>query len=121
MKFSKKEKKVRPAKPNTIVLRPRDKGGYSFEHVLNAAGPMWLYNGRFVYLYYANGGNSLESYEPPSEIKMLPDKLFRAFHWDPVKRLLAYKMSLLDKVNMGLGVAVVGILAFIIFLMMDTG
>ncbi len=104
--------------PNTLVIRPAKQGGVSFEYVANPPGDTWLYRGNYCYLCRQQE-DKLEAYVPSDEIGCLPDKLYRALKWDSTRRLLAYRNTLLDKVNMGLTVALVCILAFLIFLILN--
>lgn len=104
--------------PNSIVIRKAEQGGISFEFVKDPPGKPWLFGGRYVNLLKQVDGH-LEEYEPPDEIICLPDKLYRGLHWEPARRLLAYKSTLFDKLNLGIGIALVGILAFIIFLIIS--
>lgn len=118
--MKKREKRKQPTPvPNCLVIRPVKQGGVSYEYLENPPGQPWIFRGRPTYCAIQNGGAELSAYDPPDEIQALPDKLFRGLHWEPTRRLLAYRPSLLDKVNMWLGVALVGILVFIIFLLIS--
>lgn len=103
---------------NCIVIRPTDKGGISYEWVQEPPGQPWIFRGRMTHCAIQKDDH-LEAFEPPDEIICLPDKLYRGLHWEPATRLLAYRPTWMDKVNMWLGIALVGILVFIIFLMMN--
>lgn len=104
--------------PNTLVIRPAKQGGISHEYVESPPGDTWLYHGAYTYVAKQVNGH-LEEYNPGDEIICLPDKLFRALKWESTRRLLAYRNTFLDKVNTGLAVALVAILAFLIFLILN--
>ena len=112
-----KRKQASPL-PNCLVIRPVNQGGVSYEYIKDPPGQPWIFRGRPTYCATQSNG-ALEAYDPPDEIISLPDKLYRGLHWEPARRLLAYRPTMLDKVNMWLGVALVGILVFIIFLLLN--
>ncbi len=104
--------------PNTLVIRPAKRGGVSHEYVADPPGEPWLFHGEYTYLCKQENGH-LEEYNPDDTIICLPDKLYRALKWDSTRRLLAYRSTTLDKINAGLSVALIVILAFIIFLVIN--
>lgn len=104
--------------PNAIIFRSAAQGGIALEFVKNPLGEIWFFRNKPVYLMTEING-VLAAYTPPEEIKCLPDKLFRALNWDCARLLLMRRDSLMEKVNLWLGVALVGILAFIIFLILS--
>jgi hypothetical protein len=104
--------------PNCLVIRPVKQGGVSYEYIEDPPGQPWIFRGHPTYCATQSNG-ALEAFEPPDKINCLPDKLYRGLHWEPTRRLLAYRPTMLDKVNMWLGVILVGILVFIIFLILN--
>lgn len=107
--------------PNAIVIRPFHEGGISKEWVEPRPSPQWLLENRFYYLLYEkekDGEKELLDFGPSQQIKLMSDSLYRALRWETVRRLLSYKATMLDKINMWIGVALVGILAFIIFIIL---
>ena len=81
-----------------MVIRPRDdpkKPGISFEYVDKPSGPKYLVKGARRHVMIAKNGTYIPA-RPPDEIKLLPDKLYRAFLWYETERLLAWKNTLLE-------------------------
>lgn len=109
-------------KNNSIVIYPPHEGGVVLQDVYQAEKipgvSLWEFQGGNYFLLYKPNGR-LEAYNPPDEIKLSPDKVFRSLHWDVAKRVFAHRRSLMDKINAGLSIALVGILGFILFLIIS--
>jgi len=60
-----------------------------------------------------------KAYMPPDTIIQLPENLHRATDWQQTKRMLAYKNTLMDKINAWSSVAFLGVLAILILMLMD--
>lgn len=103
---------------NSICLYPREKGGIKFEEVDRPPGRLWPYRGKMVHLLkWDEKETRLLGYEPPDKINMLPQALHRCLTGTaPMKRLLSYTKSWMDKASFAMGVTALGIMLFMLFL-----
>lgn len=108
--------RVSPKRANSIVIRNKEEGGIGFESVYPLIGyPERNYEGKYFCLLQSSSAFSV--YEPSDEIKMLPNKLFRALEPEAIKRLLEYRSKLLDKLNLGLFVIFMCVTGFLCWMM----
>ncbi len=106
-------------KDSALVLGDSPKRRIVVESIGETDDRPWMFKGRMVKVVFPKNGDGSDGhrgYEPPDRIVMLPDKLYRALDWRQTRRLLAHRQTMLDKINAWVGVAAIGILAFIGFL-----
>lgn len=84
-------------------------------------GKPWRYHGRIVYVLAEQGGK-LVVFNPfeHAQSGYSPEDLFDAIDWQFVKTVYQVPKRTLEKLNTGLMLALVGILAFFIFLLFSS-
>lgn len=88
-------------------------------------GKPWRYRETTVYMAKQNG-DKLESFDPTVEItrnnglRLSPEELFDATDWSLAKVVYKLGEDKIAKINMGLLVALVGILCFFVFLIFSS-
>jgi hypothetical protein len=114
-------RKERPPEPNSIVIRRKGEiYEGAFEYCETASGIPYRYADGVYYLLMAKqNGDGAEAFSPlprNEEIVCLPESVKRALRWPTYKRILMYKPSRLEKINMYMTVAFFGIAALTLFL-----
>jgi hypothetical protein len=101
--------------PNTLVLDQRK--GRVKEYIEHPAGRLWRYGGDLFYLMkrrYANGvAMELEVVEPPKQLDVLPEKLWRALHDNTTGIWIVPEESLLQRLGT-IGIWIMVILAIVL-------
>ena len=124
LKQSEKDKKGKdipvPGKePNTMVLDALH--GRKLEYIEHPAGKMWRYNGNLLYVMkrnYVNGvALDLAVVEPPKQLDILPEKLFRALHDDDTAVWMMSDESLWEKIGT-IGIWIMVIMAIVLIVVM---
>lgn len=88
-------------------------------------GTVWRFRGENVYVARIDGDQLVE-FNPLAHTtngnrpKYTPEDLFDAIHWHEVKVIYHIAPSVLNKLNTGLIIALVGILLFFIFLLFSS-
>lgn len=107
-------------KTNAIVIRSGDNEGIYFEHVPDATGRKALYKPRGVWLHVLKqNGDGYEPFEPSEAPVLLPTKLYRATRCEAARRLLADKKTTLEKVAMWSMIALAGIAALLVVIVLS--
>lgn len=106
---------VTKTKPNALVIRNGDDEGVTLEYVSGARGRKTFFRARSQWLYVLKQtGEDAEPYEPNEVPVMLPSKLYRCLKCDAAKRLLADKKSTLEKISQMAIIAMCGIFAILV-------
>lgn len=105
--------------PNTMVLDALH--GRKLEYIEHPAGKMWRYAGDLLYVMkrnYANGvALDLVTVEPPKQLDILPEKLFRALHDDDTAVWMMSDESLWEKIGT-IGIWIMVIMAIVLIVVM---
>jgi len=98
--------------------------GWGLEYIeAEPVGGFSYYKGQPVHLMvrtYKDGEAVLNPYVRPDKMECLPEKLYRALHWDECKLLFSVKSTLLEKLQVGATIALVVILLFFAFLILSS-
>lgn len=102
--------------PNTVILDPDRGWGLTYRD--NPPGEPLRYRGRLVHLCTLDSDKNLRAVElPPKLAGQLPEDLYLARNWPEVKAIFGVTRSMLEKLQMGGWIAIVGILGFTMFLL----
>ncbi len=104
--------------PNVVILDP-DKGwGCAYRE--NPPGEPLRYQGRLMHLCTVDGEGTLRAVEmPPKVVGQLPEDLYQARNWPEAKPIFGVVRSAWEKLQVGLWIPAIGILAFLVFMMMS--
>jgi hypothetical protein len=111
-----REERRRREEKNTLVVDTIN--GWYLDHVDNPEGKIFNYNDRPVY-YMSKIEDNYASIPRPENIDTPPEKLYRALNWPEVLELFKLDTSLMDKLQVGATIALVGIMLFFIFLFLS--
>lgn len=118
-------KKLKKRTPNSILIKPPEEGGITFEYVEGAErseGTLWYVKPKhqFMYLFIERRGR-IEPYIPSDTIEELPERLYRALYGikQPLQRMFTIKRKFIEKLQLGMGIAALGLLALLIIIVMD--
>lgn len=108
---------------NCMVIYPPDKGGVKFENRPDARGMKRYIKWRKQYMYvmtceYDSDGKA--AYRPfvIEQSDRLPSELLDALDWRTLKREFAFRASMLQQLNLWAGVALAGIIVFLMFIIL---
>lgn len=110
-------RRERPKIPNALVVDVNK--GWGFEYVENPSGKLRRFGERVVYYMIRDKDSTLKPRVRPEAIDTQPEKLYRALNWPEVQELFKLNPSLMDKLQTGATVALVGIMIFFIFLVLS--
>jgi hypothetical protein len=102
--------------PNTIILDPVKGWGCTWRE--NPPGEPLEYKGRLVHLCYPDAEGALKPVElPPKVLGELPEDLYQARNWPQMQPIFGQVRTMLEKLQAGMWLGALGILALLVFLM----
>jgi len=99
---------------NVLIVDPEK--GWGLTHRDDPPGEPLEYKGRLVHLCLVNG-ETLTAIELPEKTKSSPERLHRARNWPESRQLFGVVRSAWEKLELGLWLPALGILALLVFLM----
>lgn len=100
--------------PNVLLLDPVK--GWHVTRRDNPPGEPLRFRGLWVYLCVPSG-DGIAAVELPPKSADTPERAYGALHWPEVKILFGMKHTLMEKLDRGLWLGALGILAFLVFLL----
>jgi len=101
--------------PNTVILDPVKGWGCAFRE--NPPGEPLDFHGLPVHLCYLDGETLMAVELPPKVLGQLPEDLYQARNWPEVRPIFGVVRSALEKIQAGMWLGALGILALVVFLM----
>lgn len=100
--------------PNVLLLDPVK--GWHLTWRDNPPGEPLQFRRLWVHLCVPSG-DSIAAVELPSKTTDTPERVYGALHWPEVKILFGMRHTLMEKLDRGLWLGALGILAFLVFLL----
>lgn len=118
MRHERRERRER-REPNVLLLDPVN--GWHLTHRDSTAdlGEPLRFRGRWVYLVDVplGTGTAEVAVSQPPKMADTPERAHGALHWPEIKILFGMKHSLMEKLDRGLWLGALGILAFLTFML----
>lgn len=110
-------RRERVKEPNALVVDVNK--GWGFEYIEEPSGKLRRCGDKAVYYMIRDKDGNLKPKTRPETIDTQPEKLYRALNWPEVPELFKLNPSLMDKLQTGATIALVGIMIFFIFLILS--
>jgi hypothetical protein len=114
MRYERRERRER-REPNVLLLDPV-KGWHLTYRESPPKGEPLRFRGKWVQLCVPDG-DGIAAVELPAKGADTPERAYGALHWPEVKILFGMKHTLMEKLDRGLWLGALGILAFLTFML----